>query len=71
MSFSFRVPTCYQPCPIQFSVANLSSNFAHKSFVGSGHQPGYQLRPIQFPVAALSSNFTTNSVANSVTNFFI
>ena len=71
MSFSFRVPTCYQPCPIQFPVANLSSNFAHKSFVGSSHQLCYQRRPIQFPVAELSSNSVTNYVAKSVTSFFI
>ena len=70
MSSSFRVPTCYQHRPIQFPVAELSSNFAHKSFVGSGHHSCYQHRPIQFPVAELSSNSATNSVAKSVINFF-
>ena len=65
MSSSFRVPTCYQLCPIQFSVAELSSNFAHKSFVGSGHHSCYQHRPIQFPVAELSSNFAHKSFVGS------
>ena len=69
MSLSFRVPTCYQLRPIQFPVANLSSNSTHKTFIGCRHQSCYQLRPIQFPVAELSSNSTTNSATDFVTRF--
>lgn len=70
MSLSFRVPTCYQLRPIQFPVANLSSNSAHKIFIGCRHQSCYQPRPIQFPVAELSSNSTTNYTTDFVTRFF-